>query len=1016
MPDVLHIALDVERLDLLIWAEKLKLSKSKLVPDGIPRHPFASSSPLASLNLTNQDNLRRSTQAVIYLPSTELPQPSPELVTQGGFATITAVGQPRPKPWRVTALVGEVDAMYELLLLPTDTLRAANLIPSRAWLWFSELARWMQIILKQGLFLPHIYFDPARGGLVGSWQVTAEEEERLADFSRRAPWSVLACSDPLLVGLMPLQVHISRFVSYLLGVLIYQKIMQRMPYYNYYHPALSGIRDSLTRQWGTALCFKPNLPTQMDPDDASRLLEAYKGWASEYGQYQAERYRLQVRLMEADDENPWHLALLLQDRYDPQLLIPAQNLSQKTMLSKPLARQAQATLRNILQRLSGTEPLLNRAKAPSYTVPLSQEEVLDFLRSGARRLEARGVTVLLPDWAKLDYVQVKAKARILSNEGESSGLLGLDKLLRIETQVMLGDQVVDRQAYEQLVALKQSLLRVNGRWMMVDQEQLERGLRYFEQNRPLSVAEGLRLSLAEKGQIGDVFVDSVTAEGWFSDVLKRLRQTETLQEVLPPNDLQAQMRPYQQRGLSWLSFLYQYRLGACLADDMGLGKTLQAIAFILHLRQQGQLQSPALVIAPTSVVMNWKRELTRFAPTLRVHIHQGKERLRHETFRETVQQAEVVVSSYALLPRDRETLAQIAWSVLILDEAHNIKNSSTKQAQAARSLTASYRIAMTGTPVENRLAELWSIFNFLNSGYLGSEKAFQAQFARPIERNRDEDAIQELRRLTSPFILRRMKTDPNIIQDLPDKIESRVYANLTVEQASLYEAVVRDTMAAIERADSPMSRRGLILRLLKQLKQVCNHPAHFLKDGSEMKGRSGKLERLCDMLEEIEEADEGDKVLIFTQFAEMGELLRQHLAAVFKTEPLWLHGADTPRKREATIQRFRTDPQARLFILSLKAGGVGLNLTEANHVFHYDRWWNPAVEDQATDRAFRIGQKRTVQVHKFVCSGTLEERIDDLIESKKGLAQQVVGSDESWLTELSSAELRDLVRLRLLGD
>ncbi|MCS6836894.1 MAG: DEAD/DEAH box helicase [Anaerolineae bacterium] len=1006
MSDVLHVALNADTNKLFIWVETRKLRKLHVDANSIPRHPFASHRPMESLR--HVGDVRQNKQTIVYLPSLDLPQPSPELIAQ------VVSTQAQIKPWRLTALSGELHNLYKLLLLPRDELEEAELVPSRAWLWYSELARWLQTIIERGLFLPHLYTDPS-GSLRASWHFTAEEEECLRRFCQQAPWSALACTDPVLAGLMPLDVHLTNFATFFLKKLIYHEVLSQQYYYHsVYHVLMKGVQG-VVRRWAEALCVRDgSLDARVGHVDAVRLLTAYSAWTDEYRRRQAEPYSLQVRLVEADDEQPWRLTLLLQDRRDPQRLIPVDEL---TSLMKPQERlEAQKNLQKIIERLSSAEPILSRAWPARPYVLLSQEEVIEFLRSGVARLEGRGVTVLLPDWMRLGQTQVRARARILSEGDESSGMLGLDKLLRIETQVMLGDQVIDRRAYEELVALKQSLLRVNGRWIMVDPEQLERGLRYFEQDRPMSVAESLRLGLTESGQLGEVFVESVTAEGWFANVLQRLRQTETLQEVPPPADLQAEMRPYQKRGLAWLSFLYQYRLGACLADDMGLGKTVQAIAFLLHLRQQGQLRTPSLVIAPTSVVMNWKRELARFAPTLKTLIHQGKDRLLKDAFRQAAQQAEVVVSSYALLSRDRETLSPIPWSVLILDEAHNIKNSSTKQAQVARSLAADYRVAMTGTPIENRLAELWSIFHFLNSGYLGSEKTFQAQFARPIERHQDEDAIQQLRRLTSPFILRRMKTDPNIIQDLPDKIETRVYATLTIEQASLYEAVVRDTMAAIERAQGQMARRGLILRLLVQLKQVCNHPAHFLKDGSELKGRSGKLERLCDLLEEIEETNEGDKVLIFTQFAEMGELLRQHLAAVFKTEPLWLHGADTPKKREAAIQRFRDDPQARLFILSLRAGGVGLNLVEANHVFHYDRWWNPAVEDQATDRAFRIGQKRTVQVHKFVCSGTLEERIDDLIENKKGLAEQVVGSDESWLTELSSAELRDLVRLRLLGD
>ncbi len=450
---------------------------------------------------------------------------------------------------------------------------------------------------------------------------------------------------------------------------------------------------------------------------------------------------------------------------------------------------------------------------------------------------------------------------------------------------------------------------------------------------------------------------------------------------------------------------------------MGLGKTLQTIALLLYIKSEQHTIQPALVVCPTSVVGNWRRELQRFAPDLKSYTHQGIERTSGEAFISQLKGVDVVFTSYPLLARDRETLESIEWSTVILDEAQNIKNSTTKQAQAARALKSDCRIALTGTPVENRLTELWSIFQFLNPGYLGSEQNFRRQFANPIEKLDDTEAAKRLRHLTTPFILRRLKTDPTVISDLPEKMEMKLYTTLTTEQGTLYEAVVKDVMERIENADAEgdaMSRRGLVLSLLMQLKQICNHPAQYLKDGSSLDGRSGKLSRLTEMLEEIYATD--DRALIFTQFAEMGELLRDHLLTKFYDEPLWLYGGTKVSEREEMIRRFQAERGPKVFILSLKAGGVGLNLTRANHVFHFDRWWNPAVENQATDRAFRIGQTRNVQVHKFVCAGTLEEKIDEMIESKKALAERIVGADESWLTELNTANLRDLVRLREVGD
>jgi SNF2 family DNA or RNA helicase len=447
-----------------------------------------------------------------------------------------------------------------------------------------------------------------------------------------------------------------------------------------------------------------------------------------------------------------------------------------------------------------------------------------------------------------------------------------------------------------------------------------------------------------------------------------------------------------------------------VAENILCHNTIQAISLLLHEREHASLP-PALVLCPTSVVGNWEREVHRFAPSLRVLVHHGTGRASGEDLVAAAQSADLVISTYGLARRDVEDLARIEWSDVILDEAQNIKNPQAKQTQAVRTLPAANRIALTGTPVENRLSELWSIMHFLNPGFLGSQAQFRERYALRIERYQDEDAARGLRRLVAPFILRRLKTDPTIIQDLPEKQEIKVYCSLTPEQVTLYEAVVQDSLERINSADEGITRKGVVLSALLKLKQVCNHPAHFLGDGSALPERSGKLDRLGEMLEEA--LSVGDRALIFTQFAEMGHLLRAYLQELFGVEVLYLHGGTPQKQRDRIVDRFQ-QPQGGppLLLLSIKAGGTGLNLTNANHVFHYDRWWNPAVEDQATDRAFRIGQTRNVLVHKFICAGTLEEHIDELIESKKALAESIVGAGESWLTELSTDQLRDLMVLR----
>ena len=514
-------------------------------------------------------------------------------------------------------------------------------------------------------------------------------------------------------------------------------------------------------------------------------------------------------------------------------------------------------------------------------------------------------------------------------------------------------------------------------------------------------------------------IEGVDAEGWVEEWLDGLDGHEKMIMLPQPQKLAGSLRPYQKYGYSWLSFYRRWGLGAILADDMGLGKTIQALALLLHEKEShgDKLPGPSLLVCPTSVATNWQREAQRFAPSLKIHKHQGPDRLRDKEFIKKAKSCDLVITSYPLLRQDIDAVGSVNWYGVILDEAQNIKNPSAKQTQAARSLKATFRFALTGTPVENRLMELWSIMQFLNPGYLGARDRFRREFALPIERFRDRDATDQLRGLVTPFILRRVKTDPSVITDLPEKIETKAFCNLTEEQAGLYQAVVNDVMQKIDQSEG-IERHGLVLAMLTKLKQICNHPVHYsrnkddlLPTAREMHNRSGKLRRLSQMLEEIVAVD--DRVLIFTQFAEMGKLLNAYIPSTLNCQTLFLHGGTPAKTRDQMISRFMDDPNGpQVFILSLKAGGIGLNLTRANHVIHFDRWWNPAVENQATDRAFRIGQNKNVQVHKFVTIGTLEERIDEMIESKKGLAESIIGGGENWLTELSTDELQDLVRLR----
>lgn len=514
-----------------------------------------------------------------------------------------------------------------------------------------------------------------------------------------------------------------------------------------------------------------------------------------------------------------------------------------------------------------------------------------------------------------------------------------------------------------------------------------------------------------------------------------------------PAGLKAELRTYQHEGFAWLTFLRRFGLGACLADDMGLGKTVQLIAYLLDIQENTDASSarrqtdppgwPSLIICPTSVLGNWQKELERFAPSLNVMLHYGSRRLDAGFFYGAASQADVVLTSYATAALDQELLKEFTWATICLDEAQNIKNAQTKQSAAVRSFPALHRVALTGTPIENRLSELWSIYDFITPGYLGSAKSFNDRFTNAIEKERDAKRTADLQNLVKPFMLRRKKKDPNIQLDLPDKNEMKTYVHLTAEQAALYDQTVNGLLERMKKLEG-IERKGAILGALTGLKQLCDHPMLVTKeaipeldtdnklDTSFLINRSSKLERLLDMVKELRAEDE--RCLIFTQYVGMGKMLQAVLQQELGEPVLYLNGSTSKQARDRMIERFQTpapsaedgstrpdtspSDQPNVFILSLKAGGVGLNLTAANHVFHFDRWWNPAVENQATDRAYRMGQTRDVQVHKFIALGTLEERIDEMLENKQQLSDNVISSSEGWITELSTEALKDLFTLR----
>ena len=654
--------------------------------------------------------------------------------------------------------------------------------------------------------------------------------------------------------------------------------------------------------------------------------------------------------------------------------------------------------------------------AEPQSVALDLDGAFTFLKESAWVLEDAGYNVIVPAWwtpkgrqrVKLRLRPSAGKAGKSAGSSPGAGHVNLSNLIQYRYDLAIGDQTLTPEEWQQLVEAKTPLVRFRGQWVELDRDKMQEMLAFWREHGGETPSMSLTEILQRTAE-DDAF--EVDPEHALAAMLERLRDQSQLQPVDNPAELQADLRDYQKRGLAWLGFLEGLGLNGCLADDMGLGKTMQVIARLVQERAGPDPIQPTLLVAPTSVIGNWQKEVQRFAPDLSTWIHHGAKREQDaKAFRTEAAEHDLVITSYALVRRDQKLLAGIDWHRVVLDEAQNIKNPKADQTRAVLKLPSRHRLALTGTPVENRLTDLWSIFNFVNPGYLDTQPRFRKRFELPVQRDNNPVQTAILKRLVEPFILRRVKTDKSIIADLPDKLEAIAYCNLSREQAALYESVVRDVEQQLEEKTG-IERQGLMLSTLMRLKQICNHPAQFLQDGSAFTAaRSHKLERLQSMLEEV--MAEGDSVLIFSQFTEIGEQLERTLRRDSHYNTYYLHGGTSRARREQMIDAFQDpDGEPSVFVLSLKAGGVGITLTRANHVFHFDRWWNPAVEDQASDRAYRIGQQKTVFVHKFVTIGTLEERIDAMIQDKKALAGAIVGNDESWLTQLDNDRFKDLIRL-----
>jgi non-specific serine/threonine protein kinase len=989
---------------------------------------------------------RATESQVVWLPGKpHAPLASPELIRTTGDTPGSARRAPGLWPFEVAALrlspSAGLDAALALGAVGSPELHAGASVST-----FAILAALALEIVAAGRVLPNLRRGPEGHQAVWEPLLNGEDDGRVR--------AVVDALPPICRALSAGGVAPDQIVHHALGAFVNavcrdslaasRTAVIRLP------RGGNGPQPPALESWLAALA-SPSPVVVADPNELDKLEQLMAQWRADAAA-RGGSFRLCLRLREpredgADvEESPhgqpdrsgeasWELEFLLQATDDLSLVVAAEEVwragPQLQRASRSLSAPHEVFLAELGRAVRIYPELGEALRQPAPTgLALTLDGAHRFLVGAAPALEVAGFGVLLPSWwgrpsARLG-VRLKTSTPSTSSRGASSGgLLNQEGICAFDWEAALGEQQIDQAELLRLAKLKAPLVNVRGQWMEFRPDEVDRLVRFLvaqpktRAERTMTIGEVLQVAAGVGPDRPGVPILGISAEGQLGALLRG--ELEGTLDVRPtPDGFVGELRPYQQRGVAWLQMLERLGLGACLADDMGLGKTATVLALLQneHLaataaagrgKKNGTDRGPTLVICPTSVAGNWARESERFTPDLAVLMHHGATRAREAAFEKAALAADMVITTYALATRDRTVLAKVPWRRIVLDEAQNVKNPEAKQTKAVRALPSPRKVALTGTPVENHLGELWSIMEILNPSLLGSAASFRERFVIPVERFRDEEAAEQLRRLTRPFILRRLKTDRTIVPDLPEKMEMNELCTLTKEQVTLYQAVVDDMLRRIDEADG-IARKGLVLTAMLRLKQVCNHPAQFLGDGSALPGRSGKLERTGEILDEV--LDSGERALVFTQFSEMGSLLVEYLSAHLGCRISYLHGSVPRGQRDTMVAEFQ-DPaiDVPIMVLSLKAGGTGLNLTAANHVIHFDRWWNPAVENQATDRAFRIGQRKDVLVRKLVCAGTLEDRIDQLIASKRDLAERVVGAGEGWLTELSTDDLADVLRL-----
>ena len=1052
---------------LRLWAESLsdfhhaQRAVTRTVATLPEVHPFAVDADVLGAALVGADlldagQLGGPSTLRLRLPAGSVaPRPSDRLSSAAGEIDSDGVVELRTVEVPALALAN-AHALAAVLRLedrgPTDAIAFGHSLP-----WWIAMARFVLELLADQRFIPTV-IQPSgdHGALRAAWMPWLQDE------SARNRMAALLASMPPVVRAVEAQGPLAepwRILSDAVQTLSDATARHALIEADFID-AIEGRdpADDPSVAWLTGLLDRRRVvPLAPRGGDGAGLdmLRQVRSWLLRLEDADLARpFRLGFRLLEPDEAPPggppesWWLSFHLLVEGEPPATVeldrvwaasPAAQVVDGHHIDRP-QELVLAELGRAGRVYAKIESALNEAHP--LGIHLTTEEAAQFLREDREVLEESGFDVVVPQWwgKQSSRLGVRLQVHAPAEPGEpygsepGGGRMGLDSLVHFRWQLAVGDQPLTAEDLRQIAESTAPLIRIADRWVE-KAGALARAAEVVEHDPGGEVTLRDAIRMAQGAQVRGVTdtglpVLGLDAQGWVGRVLGLGASMEPQRPdtVDQPASFHGQLRPYQKTGLGWLAFLERFGFGACLADDMGLGKTIQLIALLLHEREQPHADAAApgttLLVVPTSLIRNWARELARFGPSLRHHEHHGPQRLVGEAFDRAADAHDVVITTYALVARDRETIGARRWWRVVLDEAQFIKNPPTQQASAIRLLDAQRRVALTGTPVENRLTELWSIMDFCNPGHLGPAEDFRRRCAVPIERHRDQEKAESLRRLVHPFILRRLKTDPTVIVDLPACTETREYATLTPVQAALYQAIVDDLLCGVDDV-SGIQRRGRVLAALTRLKQICNHPAQLPDtavprsveaagpgdDRKPLSSRSGKCARLMKMLEELLAA--GDSALIFTQYRRMGHLLAAMIRQDLDIEAPFMHGGTSQPRRQEMIDRFQeSDGTMPIFVLSLKTGGIGLNLTAANHVFHFDRWWNPAVENQATDRAYRIGQTRTVHVHKFVCVGTLEERIDQMIEQKTALADNVISSGEQWLTELTTEKLGEMLRLR----